>query len=207
MSSINLKWITPNAEKEILHIARVSSPNPDSEQTGLIRYLIAHRHWSPFEMANMCLEIKTSRAISAQILRHRSFSFQEFSQRYALITDFELIRARKQSTQNRQSSTDDLDPATMGWFTSEQDRLEHLAKDLYNEAIDRGVARESARFVLPMNASTKLYMNGTIRSWIHYLMERISPDAQLEHRELAKQAQDIFRKELPIISAALSWTE
>lgn len=205
MSNVSLKWITPSAEKEILYIARVSSPNQDSENTGLIRYLIAHRHWSPFEMANMCLEIETSRAISAQILRHRSFSFQEFSQRYAEVQEFENIKPRRQDNKNRQNSIDDLPPDTKRWFAARLDAEELIAMQNYKAALELGIAKESARFLLPMFTRTKLYMNGTIRSWIHYITERVNPDAQLEHRELAKQAQDIFRKELPIISEALGW--
>jgi thymidylate synthase (FAD) len=207
MSNVSLKWITPNAEKEILYIARVSSPKQDSEQTGLIRYLIAHRHWSPFEMANMCLEIETSRAISAQILRHRSFSFQEFSQRYAEVTKFEGAEPRKQDTKNRQSSTDGLEHDDLIWWLTKESEVYTLINNTYQEALKRGIAKETARFILPMSSSTKLYMNGTIRSWIHYFTERISPEAQLEHRELAKAGQAIFRKELPIISEALGWTD
>ncbi len=207
MSKVSLKWITPNAEKEILYIARVSSPNQDSEQTGLIRYLIAHRHWSPFEMANFCLEIETSRAISAQILRHRSFSFQEFSQRYAEVISIESYNPRRQDTKNRQSSWDDLSHEDKLWWLQTESDIYVRSHNAYQEALKRGISKESARFLLPMATKTKLYMNGTIRSWIHYFQERISPDAQLEHREIALQGQSIFKKELPIISAALAWTD
>lgn len=201
-----LIWLTPQAEELIVYCARVSSPDQDNpEISGLINYCIRKRHWSIFEQAAMCVEIQTSRAISAQILRHRSFSFQEFSQRYAPVTNFEYYKARRQAEKNRQSSIDDMDDETVAWFYSAQNKVIGLSQTLYREALERGIAKEQARFLLPTSASTKLYMTGSIRSWIHYLDLRTKEDVQLEHREIALQIKDIFRKELPTISKALAW--
>lgn len=198
-------WTTPEAERLIMYIARVSNPaNQDSGNTRLINYLIEHKHWSPFEMASMCIEIVTSRAMSTQIIRHRSFSFQEFSQRYARVTEFEPIIFRKQAEKNRQSSTEiaDIDPLLMNLV---QDHLEN-AHYLYDRLLDEGVARESARMILPLTAQTKIYMTGNLRSWIHYIELRVTEDTQLEHRIVAKEAKKIFMEEFPIIAAALEWS-
>lgn len=205
---VRLISITPNAEKTISYCARVSSPqNQDNPNiSGLLKYCIEHQHWSVFEMANMVLEIETSRAISAQILRHRSFSFQEFSQRYAQFQGFEVTGARRQDNKNRQSSIDDMDIEDRHWWFDNLIRTQNETEILYNEAIKRGIAKEVARFILPMSTRTSLYMNGTIRSWIHYIQLRTANGTQLEHMEIAKEIQNIFTRELPIISEALGWS-
>lgn len=207
--NVSLVWITPDAEKLLLYMARVSNPeNQNSEKTGLIKYLINNKHWSPFEMADACFEIKTSRAISAQICRHRSFSFQEFSQRYATVPEVEMYEARMQDPKNRQNSiiiSDDRE--TLEWFWYAQKTLHRVSFFLYNEALRRGIAKESARFLLPMAASTTLYMKGTLRSWIHYLAIRNHPHAQKEHRDIAVDIQKILIQQLPITSKALGWSE
>ena len=211
--NVNLIWSTPNAEEMIVKMARVSAPkNQDNMDTAprLLQYLIKHKHWSPFEMGNMCVEINTTRAISPQILRHRSFSFQEFSQRYADITDVGSItmpHLRSQDYKNRQNSNDDLKERLGG------DKLAHYyrrmsniledSKHLYQEMISEGVAKESARFILPLATPTRLYMNGTLRSWIHYLQLRCDPGTQLEHREIAEGIKGIFCREFPIIGEAV----
>ena len=160
MHDAKLVWITPDAEQIIGKLARVSNPdNEDNpEVTKLLKYLIKHKHWSPFEMASMCVEIKTTRAISPQILRHRSFSFQEFSQRYAPAMDVELPTLRRQDTKNRQNSIDDLDNETAGFLTGKIDQHFREAQDLYEQLLDRGVAKECARAVLPLNTGTRLYI-------------------------------------------------
>src|ERR1041385_3430608 len=168
MSEVKLVSITPDAEKQILYIARVSS-NQENESTGLIRYLIRNKHWSPFEMAHAVFEITTSRAIAAQILRHRSFSFQEFSQRYSTPNDYEQYKARRQAEKNRQSSVDDMSEEEIDWFFEAQQVIWETAKNWYDEAIAIGIAKETARFLLPLNATTRLYMAGSIRSWVHYI--------------------------------------
>ena len=194
-----------NCEDLIAYCARVSNPsNQNNFVTApkLLKYLIKHKHWSPFEMASMTLEIKTSRAIAAQILRHRSFSFQEFSQRYSVAQELEEIEFRKQADKNRQSSTDEF---TDGFFLSKV--REHLGKSvsLYNEAISLGVAKESARLLLPLTTETTMYMSGTIRSWVHYIDLRCQQDTQKEHREIAEACKKIFIENFPNISLALDW--
>ena len=196
-----------NCEDLIAYCARVSNPsNQHNTATApnLLKYLIKHKHWSPFEMASMTLEIKTSRAIAAQILRHRSFSFQEFSQRYSVAQDLEEVQLRKQAEKNRQSSTDEF---TDGFFSAKV--REHLAKSvsLYNEAIKMGVAKESARLLLPLTTETTMYMSGTIRSWVHYIDLRSQEDTQKEHRDIAEGCRDIFVEHFPNISLALGWKE
>lgn len=214
--SVSLVWATPDAEPLIVEMARVSAPkNAKNMDTGpkLLRYLIKHEHWSPFEMAAMCVEIHTTRAISPQILRHRSFSFQEFSQRYANTNEIgriELPQLRAQDYKNRQNSTDDLieriGPEKLAdLYRRLQFHFEN-AEHLYQEMISLGVAKESARFVLPLAAPTKLYMTGTLRSWIHFITLRTKPGTQLEHQEIAKQIKDIFTSKFPIISEAM-WSE
>ena len=207
--NVQLTWVTPNAEELIVKMARVSAPrNQDNMDTAprLLRYLIKHKHWSPFEMANMCVEIETTRAISPQILRHRSFSFQEFSQRYASATEMGgiiLPHLRSQDYKNRQNSNDDLKERLGGEklasFYRRMSTILEDSKHLYNEMVSEGVAKESARFVLPLATPTRLYMNGTLRSWIHYLQLRCDPSTQLEHREIAETIKRIFCKEFPII--------
>lgn len=199
--------ITPNAEEIIAYCARVSNPmNQDNpEFGGLIRYCVKHGHWSIFEQANMVVEINTSRAIAPQILRHRSFSFQEFSQRYSAVNSFVPHRARRQGKTNRQSSTDDFDIATQEWFLQSQNEIWNIAYKKYSEALEKGIAKESARALLPLNTATRLYMNGTVRSWIHYIQLRTMEDTQLEHRQIAETCKQIFIKNLPEISGALGW--
>lgn len=198
--------VTPDAEKIIMYCARVSNPkNQSSTNTGLLTYCIKNHHWSIFEMANMVVEIETSRAISAQILRHRSFSFQEFSQRYAEVTGFEGYEARSQDLTNRQNSIDDMSDDDKQWFRLAQLKNNGDAMELYREALKRGIAKESARFLLPISSQTRLYMNGTVRSWIHYLDLRCANGTQLEHKQIADSIKELFIKELPIISAAKEW--
>ena len=203
-SNVKLIWITPEAEQQIEFCARVSNPKGQDkiDTTGkLLRYLVTHKHWSPFEMASACVEITTTRDISAQILRHRSFSFQEFSQRYASTIDglggLEIPHLRRQDTKNRQASHDDLTrEATQAFYrriSSVFEDLEHL----YQEMLSAGIAKESARKILPMNSPTRLYMSGTIRSWIHYLSVRRGPETQLEHRLIANEIFQILNKEMP----------
>jgi len=194
-----------NCEDLIAYCARVSNPsNQNNTATApkLLKYLIKHKHWSPFEMASMTLEIKTSRAIAAQILRHRSFSFQEFSQRYSVAQDLEEVELRKQAEKNRQSSTDEF---TDGLFLAKV--REHLGRSvsLYNEAIKLGAAKESARLLLPLTTKTTMYMSGTIRSWVHYIDLRSQEDTQKEHRDIANACKDIFVEHFPNISLALDW--
>jgi len=196
-----------NCEDLIAYCARVSNPsNQNNTETApnLLKYLIKHKHWSPFEMASMTVEIKTSRAIAAQILRHRSFSFQEFSQRYSVAQELEEVQLRKQAEKNRQSSTDEF---TDGFFLAKV--REHLGRSvsLYNEAIKKGVAKESARLLLPLTTETTMYMSGTIRSWVHYIDLRSQEDTQKEHRDIAEGCRDIFVEHFPNISLALGWKE
>ena len=199
--SVKLIWITPEAEKLMAYCARVSSSNQENPNIkGLLKYCIREGHWSIFEMCNMCVEINTTRAISAQILRHRSFSFQEFSQRYARVEqDIEIPLLRRQDLKNRQNSINDLDKELVNKI--QDDIIIHFkkTKDLYKKILDLGVAKECARMILPMNSPTKLYMNGSIRSWMHYLKVRCGNGTQLEHIEIANEIKEIFKKELPII--------
>lgn len=204
--SVKLVSITESPESLILYCARVSS-DQSNEKTGLLKYLIEHKHWSPFEMAHAVFEINTSRAIAAQILRHRSFSFQEFSQRYAEPSGFLNYKGRRQAESNRQSSIDDLDEETLYWFRDAQDAAALGAFKLYNEAIERGIAKEAARFLLPLSTKTKLYMAGTIRSWIHYFDLRCDEHTQLEHRVLALSMREILTKHLPHTAEALGWID
>ena len=203
-SNVKLIWITPEAEQQIEFCARVSNPKGQDkiDTTGkLLRYLVTHKHWSPFEMASACVEITTTRDISAQILRHRSFSFQEFSQRYASTVDglggLEIPHLRRQDHTNRQASHDDLSrEATQAFYRRISSLFEDL-EHLYQEMLSAGIAKESARKILPMNSPTRLYMSGTIRSWIHYLQVRRGPETQLEHRMIATQIFQILNKEMP----------
>lgn len=204
---VRLVWITPDAESVIAYCARVSNPaNQESKNiAGLLKYCIEHKHWSVFEMANACLEVETSRAISPQILRHTSFKFQEFSQRYAETFGLELCDARRQDLQNRQNSIDDLSEADKRWFEFELKITYQRAKDAYDKALSKGIAKECARMLLPMATKTRLYMNGSIRSWIHYIQLRTSPETQKEHRNIALSAEHILAKELPVIAEAAGW--
>lgn len=195
------------AEDLIVYTARVSSPqNQDDLGTGarLLKYLIKHKHWSPFEMVDMTVEIETSRAIAAQILRHKSFSFQEFSQRYATVFNtYEPVRARRQDLANRQNSIDDLDEETKNWFMTEQARLFDESRVAYSQALSLGIAKECARFLLPLSVATRLYMKGSVRSWIHYFETRCAPSTQLEHRELANEILKVFSEQFPVTAAAI----
>lgn len=193
------------AEELIVYIARVSNPqNQNNMQTAdkLLNYMIKHKHWSPFEMVDMTVEIKTSRAIAQQILRHRSFSFQEFSQRYSNATEFEPIELRKQADKNRQSSSEVIGNKEIS------DRINeyiNLSYELYNNLIAGGVARESARMILPLTTQTTMYMKGSVRSWIHYLEIRTKDDTQKEHRLIAQEIKEIFKENFPVITDALNW--
>jgi len=199
--NVKLIWITPDAEQQIEYCARVSNPKGQDkiDTTGkLLRYLVKHEHWSPFEMASCCVEVTTTRDISAQILRHRSFSFQEFSQRYAEVQQRpELPQWRRQDTANRQNSIDDLSEEVL----SEADQLTAnafiAAQRAYDRLLELGVAKECARKVLPMNSPTRLYMSGTIRAQIHYLSVRKKPETQLEHRMIANEIYQTLNKEMP----------
>ena len=203
--SVRLIHVTPDAEQLVAYMARVSNPanqdNPDA--TGLIRYLIKHRHWSPFEMVNMCVEINTTRSIASQILRHRSFSFQEFSQRYAAVTARPAeLAVRRQDQKNRQNSVDDMPYETAREFKDKAQMVYNLSYNLYEEMLAAGVAKECAREVLPLSSPTKLYMNGTIRSWLHYADLRSANGTQLEHKAIADQVIGLLQQHLPLIYTA-----
>jgi len=208
MHSAKLVWITPNAESLVGKIARVSNPNNEDnpEVEKLIKYLIKHKHWSPFEMASMCVQIDTTRAISPQILRHRSFTFQEFSQRYAIPTDTfatVLPDLRRQDHDNRQNSIDDLENETQQYYEQRIDDHFREAVRLYESLLHSGVARECARSVLPINTVTRLYMSGTIRSWLHYVDLRGDNGTQAEHMKIARSVGEILDTEIPIIARAM----
>jgi len=208
MHSAKLVWITPDAEALVGKIARVSNPNNEDnpEVDKLIRYLIKHRHWSPFEMVSMCVEIHTTRAIAAQVLRHRSFSFQEFSQRYAIPTDTfatVLPDLRRQDTKNRQNSIDDVEPQTKEYYDQRIDNHFREAVQLYESLLHSGVAKECARSVLPLNTVTRLYMSGTIRSWLHYVDLRGDNGTQKEHQTIARAVGEILTDQVPTIARAM----
>lgn len=204
----SLVSITPDAEKQIVYMARVSNPSNQSNlETAprLIKYLIKHKHWSPFEMASMQVEINTTRAIAAQVLRHRSFSFQEFSQRYSSVDQlgaFGVPHLRSQDLKNKQASHDDLDPEFVA--LSEKQILTHYnsAIDLYEHLLANGVAKECARSILPLGTPTRLYQSGSIRSWIHYIQIRAGIETQLEHRLIAQAVKDILEEQLPSVYEA-----
>lgn len=205
MNTAKLVWVTPDAEKLIGKIARVSNPknedNPNVDK--LLRYLIKHKHWSPFEMASLCVEITTTRAIAAQILRHRSFSFQEFSQRYAVTTHTEVPQLRRQDETNRQNSIDDIPAETQEYYQHRIDDHFRESVKLYESLIHSGVAKECARAVLPMNTVTRMYMSGTIRSWLHYVDLRASDGTQREHMSIARECGEILTDVVPTISHAM----
>lgn len=211
--TVELIWATPEAEKLIVKMARVSNPrNQTNWETGpkLLRYCLDQKHFSIFEMANMCVEINTTRAISAQILRHRSFSFQEFSTRYADVGELGssvIPHLRRQDTKNRQNSIDDLDPEQISVYYRRISQLFEDAEHLYHEMVSTGVAKECARSILPLATPTRLYMNGSLRSWIHYLLLRESHGTQMEHQIIAKQIKQIFCNEFPIIGEAVFQSE
>ena len=207
--NVDLVWVTPSAEEMIVKMARVSAPkNQDNMDTAprLLQYLIKHKHWSPFEMANMCVEIETTRAISPQILRHRSFSFQEFSQRYADTNELGsavIPHLRRQDNKNRQNSIDDLSPELIASYYRRISQICEDAEHLYREMISNGVAKECARSILPLSTQTRLFMNGTLRSWIHYLQLRTDNGTQLEHQQIAQQIKQIFCDQFPVIGQAV----
>ena len=208
--NVQLVSITPDAEKTMAYIARVSNPsNQDNEKyAGLLKYCIKHNHWSVFEQSSMSLEIETTRAIAAQILRHRSFTFQEFSQRYAASTslgDIDLPELRRQDTKNRQNSTDDLDPELVEKLNKQMITLFSSSKALYESMLKQGVAKECARMVLPLCTPTRIYMTGSCRSWIHYINLRSGHGTQKEHMKIAINCKKVFCKEFPVISSALEW--
>ena len=202
--------ITPDAEKTMAYIARVSNPsNQDNENfSGLLRYCIKHQHWSVFEQSTMTLEIQTTRAIAAQILRHRSFTYQEFSQRYAdsnLLGNIELPELRRQDDKNRQNSIDDLEPEVVEKFNRQMNTLFSSAFGLYNQMLEAGVAKECARFVLPLATPTRIYMTGSCRSWIHYINLRSAHGTQKEHMDIANACKKVFVEKFPAVSEALEW--
>jgi thymidylate synthase (FAD) len=210
---MNVKFvsITPDAEKLMAYCARVSNPsNQNSDNIAkLLKYCIDHKHWSIFEHANITLEINTTRGIAAQILRHRSFKFQEFSQRYAdatlLIDDIPIFELRRQDNKNRQNSIDDIDnEIKVKWNTKIREHFAK-AKALYDDMLKDGIAKECARFILPLATPTRLYMTGDCRNWIHYIELRSSNGTQKEHMDIANQCKKIFISKLPIVSEALGW--
>ena len=207
---VELLSVTPGAEEVITYCARVSNPNNQlnfNNSAKLIKYLITNKHWSPFEMAHMTLQIKTSRGISPQILRHRSFTFQEFSQRYAAVDASGLIvyAARRQDDKNRQNSIDDLSDDIKREWEERQNLNWRNAFEHYMWALDNGIAKECARFVLPLGCATTLYMSGSVRSWIHYIDLRAAHGTQREHMDIAVGCKAIFKKELPGVAEALNW--
>ena len=210
---VSLVSVSPEAEKTIAYCARVSNPNnqENEEYSKLLKYCIDHGHWSIFEMANMVLEIETTRGIAAQILRHRSFSFQEFSQRYAdasfLGKTIDTPELRTQDPNNRQNSIDNLNDVKEAIYNQNMRELFSKSKALYDMMIRDGVAKECARFVLPLATPTRMYMNGTIRSWIHYINLRTANGTQKEHMDVANMCKDIFIKQLPVVSEALEWND
>ena len=210
---VSLVSVSPEAEKTIAYCARVSNPNnqENKEYSKLLKYCIDHGHWSIFEMANMVLEIETTRGIAAQILRHRSFSFQEFSQRYAdasfLGETIDTPELRTQDPKNRQNSIDNLNDVKEAIYNQNMRELFSKSKALYDMMIRDGVAKECARFVLPLATPTRMYMNGTIRSWIHYINLRTANGTQKEHMDVANMCKDIFIKQLPVVSEALEWND
>ena len=208
--TVKLVSVSPDAEKTMAHIARDSNPNnqDNPKYAGLLRYCIKHNHWSVFEQSTMTLEIETTRAIAAQILRHRSFTFQEFSQRYAqtnYLGDIELPELRRQDQKNRQNSTDDLDPNVIDTLNKQMQTLFDSSLALYNQMIELDVAKECARMVLPLCTPTRIYMTGSCRSWIHYINLRSAHGTQKEHMDIAKECQKVFIKQFPAVSEALEW--
>lgn len=209
MSKVALVWVTPEAEKLIGYMARVSNPaNQDNHESApkLIKYLIKNKHWSPLEMVNVCMEIETTRDVARQILRHRSFSFQEFSQRYAVSEGFiQNAQARMQDTKNRQNSLYTDDVSIQNWFEGAQRRLVDEAKFLYSAALDKGIAKECARVFLPEGLTmSKMYMQGTLRSWLHYVDIRTDVATQKEHREVALQCAKILEEHFPNVMEAFN---
>ena len=207
---VKLISVTPDPEKHIAYVARVSNPkNQENEKfSGLLKYCIKHGHWSIFEQSFMTLEIETTRGIAAQILRHRSFTYQEFSQRYAdsnLLGEVELPELRRQDTKNRQNSIDDLDPEVVEKLNKQMNTLFSSAFSLYNQMLEKGVAKECARFVLPLATPTRIYMTGSARSWIHYINLRSGHGTQKEHMDIANECKSIFVEQFPSVAEAMEW--
>jgi len=209
--TVKLISVTPDAEKHMAYCARVSNPaNQENEKfSGLLKYCIKHQHWSIFEQAYMTVEIETSRAIAAQILRHRSFTFQEFSQRYAdsslLASKIPLPELRRQDTKNRQNSIDDLDAFEVQTLEIQMKTLFDSSMALYQQMLERGVAKECARMVLPLCTPTRIYMSGSVRSWAHYIDLRSANGTQKEHMIVAEGVRDIFKEQFPAVAEALEW--
>ena len=208
--TVKLVQVTPDAEKNMAYIARVSNPSNQDNQdySGLLKYCIKHQHWSVFEQAFMTLEIETTRAIAAQILRHRSFTFQEFSQRYAnsnALGKIEMPDLRRQDDKNRQNSIDDLDPFIRQKLEAQMITLFSSSESLYNQMIEYGVAKECARMVLPLCTPTRLYMTGSCRSWVHYIDLRSAHGTQKEHMDIAEACRKVFTEQFPTVSEALEW--
>ena len=205
---VELVWATPDLEEKVAYCARVSNPeNQMNKETApkLLKYLMRNKHWSPFEMANVCMEIETTRDIARQILRHRSFSFQEFSQRYAVVNDFAIRECRTQDNKNRQNSfkTDDLE--LQNWWNGTQLRVQQEAQFMYQAALNKGIAKEQARALLPEGmAKSRMYMNGTLRSWLHYIEVRTDPSTQKEHRDVAEACKSVLSILCPNILGALN---
>ena len=209
--NVKLVTVTPKAEETMGYVARVSNPkNQDNPKVaGLLGYCIKHGHWSVFEQAHMTVEIETTRGLAAQILRHRSFTYQEFSQRYAdssmLSKVIPLPELRRQDDKNRQNSIDDLDPFVVQDFELKMQRHFVEGMKIYKEMLDAGVAKECARFVFPLATPTKLYMTGSVRSWIHYINLRAANGTQKEHMVIAENCRTIFNEQFPIVAEALEW--
>jgi len=208
MSAVNVVWSTPEGEDLIAYMARVSAPeNQGNKETGpkLVKYLIKHKHWSPLEMVNVCMEIETTRDIARQILRHRSFSFQEFSQRYAVATDFELSEARLQDNKNRQNSLVTDNAEIQNWWNAAQLRVQSEAELMYRAALEKGIAKEQARKLLPEGLTmSRMYMNGTLRSWLHYVDIRCDEATQKEHREVAMKCREELAKLFPNVMEVMN---
>ena len=207
---VKLVTVTPDAEKQMGYIARVSNPENQGNPAvaGLLGYCIKHGHWSVFEQAHMTLEIETTRGIAAQILRHRSFTFQEFSQRYAntnMLGKIDVPDLRSQDHKNRQNSIDDIPQEQKARLQGQIERYFSEGIDLYNELIREGIAKECARFVLPLATPTRLYMTGSVRSWIHYIDLRSAHGTQKEHMDIVKEVRGIFKQQFPICTNALNW--
>ncbi len=210
MEKVKVVSVTPDAEKTMAYIARVSNPNnqENDNYSGLLKYCIKHNHWSVFEQSTMTVEIETTRAIAAQILRHRSFTFQEFSQRYAKSNELgkiELPQLRRQDKKNRQNSIDDLDPFVQQKLEAQMITLFSSCQSLYNQMIEEGVANDCARMVLPLCTPTRIYMTGSCRSWIHYINLRSSHGTQKEHMDIANECRKVFIDQFPVVSEALDW--
>tara|TARA_B100001093_G_C26847645_1_gene1023645 strand:- start:841 stop:1479 length:639 start_codon:yes stop_codon:yes gene_type:complete len=210
--NVKLLTVTPDAEKTMGYVARVSNPNnqDNPKVAGLLGYCIKHGHWSVFEQAHMTVEINTTRGLAAQILRHRSFTYQEFSQRYAdsslLADEIPLPELRRQDTKNRQNSTDDMDDRKVNHYNKKMQQHFKQGMQLYQNMLKDGVAKECARFVLPLATPTRLFMTGSVRSWIHYIELRSGHGTQKEHMDIANACKDVFRTQFPIVSEALGWT-